>query len=54
MGSLGVLGGMGHYCVARASVWGPAAVLAPFHYVQLIWAAIMGYMVFDHFPGSAT
>jgi drug/metabolite transporter (DMT)-like permease len=54
LGSLGVLGGMGHYCVARAFLWGPASVLAPFHYVQLIWASVMGYAVFGDVPGIAT
>jgi len=50
LSSLGVLGGLGHYCVARAFMWGPASVLSPFNYAQLIGAAILGYLIFDNVP----
>lgn len=50
----GLLGGLGHYCVARALVWAPAAIVAPLHYVQLIGAALLGYLVFGDVPGIAT
>jgi len=51
---LGLLGGLGHYCVARAFLWGPAAIISPFHYVQLVWAAVAGYLVFGHVPDAWT
>ena len=51
---VGVLGGLGHYFVARALMWGPASVIAPFHYVQLIGAAAMGYLVFGDVPSVWT
>ena len=51
---LGVLGGLGHYCVARALRRGPASVLAPFQYVQLVWAAALGFLLFGDVPGLAT
>ncbi len=51
---IGVLGGLGHYFVARALMWGPASVMAPFHYVQLIGAAAMGYLVFADVPSVWT
>ena len=54
LGSLGLLGGLGHYCVARAFLWGPAAILSPIHYVQLVWAATVGYLVFGHVPSVWT
>lgn len=46
LAALGVLGALGHYCVARALFRGPAALISPFHYVQLVWAAGVGYLVF--------
>jgi drug/metabolite transporter (DMT)-like permease len=51
---LGLLGGLGHYCVAGAFLWGPASILSPFHYVQLVWAALMGYLAFGDLPSAWT
>ena len=47
---IGLLGGLGHYCVARAFLWGPASILSPFHYAQLVLAAAMGYLAFGDVP----
>ena len=49
-GSLGLLGGSGHYMVIRAFQLGPAAVIAPLGYVELIGSVVLGYLVFDNFP----
>jgi drug/metabolite transporter (DMT)-like permease len=54
LASLGLFGGLGHYCVARAFLWAPASVVSPFHYVQLIWAALTGYVVFGDVPSAWT
>jgi drug/metabolite transporter (DMT)-like permease len=54
LGSLGLFGGLGHYCVARAFMRGPASILSPFHYVQLVWAATLGYVLFAHVPSAWT
>lgn len=47
---LGLLGGLGHYLVILAFQSGPAAVIAPLGYVELIGTAILGYLVFGNFP----
>ena len=52
--SLGLIGGLGHYFVARAFSYGRAAVISPFHYAQLIWASLVGYAIFGHVPGIWT
>ena len=52
--SLGLIGGVGHYFVARAFSYGRAAVISPFHYAQLIWASLVGYVIFGHVPGIWT
>jgi drug/metabolite transporter (DMT)-like permease len=48
--SLGLLGGFGHYLVIRAFQAGPAAVIAPLGYVELIGTTILGYLIFSNFP----
>jgi len=48
--SLGVLGAMGHYFVARALAYAPANVVAPFQYMQLLGSVIVGYLFFGDFP----
>ena len=52
--SLGVLGGLGHYCVARALMWGPAPVISPFQYLQLVAASLFGYFIFGDVPSVWT
>ncbi len=48
--SLGLLGGAGHYLVIRAFQAGPAAVIAPLGYVELVGTTILGYAIFGNFP----
>jgi drug/metabolite transporter (DMT)-like permease len=52
--SLGLLGGFGHYLVIRAFQLGPAAVIAPLGYVELVGSVVFGYLVFGNFPDSWT
>lgn len=47
---LGLLGGLGHYLVILAFQKGPAAVIAPLGYVELIGTTILGYLIFGNFP----
>jgi drug/metabolite transporter (DMT)-like permease len=51
---LGVFGGVGHYLIIRAFQLGPAAVMAPLGYVELIGTATLGYLIFDNFPDAWT
>ena len=48
--AIGVMAGVGHYFLTIAYSQAPAAVIAPFNYVQLIGAAVLGYLVFDNIP----
>ena len=47
---LGVFAGVGHAMVTRAFLRAPASMLAPFSYVQILWATAFGFLVFDHLP----
>lgn len=52
--SLGLFGGIGHYCVARAMTYAPANVVAPFQYFQMIGSVIVGYFISSKFPDAMT
>lgn len=46
--SMGITGGLGHYLFTAAHHHAPASVLAPVMYVQLVWASLLGWLVFGH------
>ena len=46
----GLLGAGGHYCMIRAFERTAARVVAPFTYVELIWAMVVGFAVFGDVP----
>ena len=48
--SLGMLGALGHYCVARALHYAPANIVTPFQYMQLLGSVAVGYLFFGNFP----
>jgi drug/metabolite transporter (DMT)-like permease len=50
---LGVLGGLGHYLLALAHRYAPAAVIAPFLYQQIVYTALFGYLVFGDVPSRS-
>jgi drug/metabolite transporter (DMT)-like permease len=47
---LGLLAGLGHAMLIGAYLRAPASLVAPFTYVQMIWATLYGYLVFDQLP----
>jgi S-adenosylmethionine uptake transporter len=51
---MGVLGVIGHVFLTTAFAKAEAARLAPLEYTSLIWAAGIGYAVFNEIPGLAT
>lgn len=48
--SLGLYGGVGHFLLIRAFREAPVSTLSPLLYVQLIWATLLGWLVFAHLP----
>ena len=52
--SLGVLGALGHYCVARTLGYAPASVVSPFQYFQLLGSVAVGWPVFGDLPDALT
>ena len=47
---LGLLAGLGHWMLIRAFLMAPASLIAPFTYLQMIWATLYGYLVFGQLP----
>jgi drug/metabolite transporter (DMT)-like permease len=52
--AIGLMGAAGHYCLSRAYDYARASVLAPYTYLQMVWAAGYGYAVFADVPPPAT
>lgn len=51
---LGLFGGVGHYLFTAAFRHAPASLLAPLNYVQLLWAGLLGWLVFGHVPDAVS
>lgn len=49
-----ILGALGHTIYSKAFVLAPAAVLQPFNYLMLVFAVILGWLIFDHLPDMWT
>ncbi len=47
---LGLFAGLGHGLLIGAYLRAPASLVAPFTYMQMIWATLYGYFIFDHLP----
>ena len=46
----GMVGTLGHFLFILAFQSGPASALTPFTYVHLVWAMLIGWIVFGTFP----
>lgn len=52
--AIGVLGGTGHGLLIVAHQDAPASTVAPFMYIQILWALGLGWMVFGDWPDLPT
>jgi drug/metabolite transporter (DMT)-like permease len=50
LAGLGLLMGLGHLGLIQALRLAPSAVVAPFHYSQIVWAVIFGLLLFGNRP----
>jgi drug/metabolite transporter (DMT)-like permease len=53
MCAMGVLGIFGNYGLAEAFRSAPVATVAPFEYTGLIWAVLLGAVVFGDLPSAS-
>lgn len=49
---VGVFATLAHMMMTYALTMAPAATLAPLHYLEIITAAVLGYLVFDDIPNG--
>ncbi|HZS81552.1 MAG TPA: DMT family transporter [Stellaceae bacterium] len=54
MALTGTLSGAGHFCIIHAYQRAPASVLAPFTFMQLLWATGLGFALFGDLPDGWT
>jgi drug/metabolite transporter (DMT)-like permease len=47
---VGISGGLGHYLFTLAYRYAPASALSPMLYLQLLWAGLLGWIIFDTTP----
>ena len=52
--SLGIIGAVSHYFVAKALGFAPANIVTPFQYVHLIGSVAVGFVLFGDFPDALT
>lgn len=50
---LGFISSYGHLIVVKAFQRAPASLLAPFQYLEIVSAAVLGYLVFSEFPDAS-
>ena len=50
----GLIGGVGQLLLTEALRRAPVAVVAPFDYTQLVWASLLGFLVWGETPKIAT
>jgi drug/metabolite transporter (DMT)-like permease len=50
----GLIGGVGQLLLTEAIRVAPVGVVAPFDYSQLIWATILGFVIWGELPHAAT
>lgn len=50
----GLLGFAAHFSIARSLTLADASAVAPLHYVRLLWAIAIGFVVFSEIPNAWT
>lgn len=51
---VGFWAAVSHMCMTLALKFAPASTLAPIHYLEIVTAVILGYMIFGDFPNALT
>ena len=54
IGFMGLVGLLGQWLLIKAYALASPSLLAPFAYTQIVWATLIGYLVFGDFPELST
>lgn len=49
----GLLAGSAQYCMTQAFRIAPVAVVAPYEYTSMVWALLLGFLIWGDVPGTA-
>lgn len=49
----GLLGGVGQICMTYSYRYAEPSMLAPFDYIAMVWAVVLGYLIFGDVPATA-
>jgi drug/metabolite transporter (DMT)-like permease len=52
--ALGAVGGFSQICLTASLRYAPVSAVVPFDYSQLLWAVLLGWLVFSDQPASTT
>jgi S-adenosylmethionine uptake transporter len=52
LAAIGLFMGLGHLGLIQALRLAPSAVVAPFHYSQIVWAVVFGFLLFGDRPNA--
>ena len=50
LAAAGILAGIAHLLIIQALLFAPAGTVAPFRYLSLVWAVVLGYVVWGDVP----
>lgn len=51
LAAVGILAGLAQYCMTQAFRIAPPATVAPFEYSAVVWAVILGFVIWGDLPG---
>jgi len=54
LAALGTFGGVAQLMLTASLRYAPVAVVTPFDYTQLLWAVLLGWLIFGNAPPSST
>ena len=54
LAAVGLLGSLSHYALIKALDYAEAGAVQPYSYTLLVWAAILGVVVFGDIPDTGT
>ncbi len=54
LASMGFFGATGHYWLSQAYIYARAVVVAPYVYLQMVWVAMFGFVLFGDVPSLST
>jgi drug/metabolite transporter (DMT)-like permease len=54
LASVGIFGGLAQIAMTMSLRLGPVSVVVPMDYSSLLWATLLGWLVFDTLPAAAT